>query len=213
MITSTDLTDDVVEAIASGCPSLENVDLSSSPQLTEKGVVALAQNCCQIYRLCLLNCEGVGPKGVQALAKCPKMKVLNLQNVRGVTSSLSTLTAGCEQLETLHLDSCFLTDDDVAALAALKHLRTLHLNNARGFDSRSLEPVLPLLHQLMDLSLGGNRSQTAAIDSTVCCLIGLKLPLLKLDLNRTKISKSVLEQIQAAYPMCSISTVRCQLED
>ncbi|KAL1528691.1 hypothetical protein AB1Y20_010027 [Prymnesium parvum] len=209
-LTSTSIGDETLEAIARGCSRLEDVSLCSSESLTHRGVAALARGCPSLRRLDLRNCSLVGPEGVRALAACPNLSHLNLQRVRGATSSLHALGASSAAMRQLSLSLCFLLDDDLHALQSLRQLDDLDLNAANGFEPRALEAALLELPLLRRLSLNSIRFPAPQLDGVVRALAERGSTHLEmLDLNNSSVTAAAVAAVQRHRPTCQVTTVNC----
>ena len=211
-VTDTRIGDEVLQAIARGCPGLEDVDLCGSESLTHAGVAALARHCPGLHRLELRNCEAVGPEGVRALAACSRLHDLNLQRVRGAASGFKAVAEACLRLSAVSLSSCFLLDDDVLALASLRDLAALDLNAAHGFAAASLARALPALSALRRLSLNGMRFPGTQLDDAVRALAenGGARALEHLDLNNSSVTGAAVAVVRRRWPDCDVTTVHCR---
>jgi hypothetical protein len=162
VLTDTDIADAALALIAHGCKQLTRVDLSSSRELRDAGVQALG-GCSALERLSLLNCRDVGPQAIRALAACTQLRKLDLQRVRGAATTIGELCKGCSELHELSLCCCSITDEDLAALPLLAHLKSLNLNGATGGRRKSARRVPTSLHRARD-ALAQQRAPVAEGD-------------------------------------------------
>lgn len=73
------LEDNAVEAIASYCHDLQDLDLSKSFRLTDRSLYALAQGCPNLTKLNISGCSAFSDSALEYLTNfCRKLKILNL---------------------------------------------------------------------------------------------------------------------------------------
>jgi hypothetical protein len=96
--------DNILEAIAMGCPQLETLKLLT-PSATDKGLQKLASSCPNLQRLELAHSEGFTVKGLEALGRgCPKLNTLVLDGAEFVNDqALAVLGLHFPALENLSL--------------------------------------------------------------------------------------------------------------
>lgn len=99
------LRDEDVKKIASICPNLELLDLSSCWGISEKGVVEALKKCCKIKYLSLAYCAGLMLFEINF--DLPKLEVLNLSESRIGDEALSIISKTCCGLTHLDLQNCF----------------------------------------------------------------------------------------------------------
>ncbi|XP_047166937.1 F-box/LRR-repeat protein 20-like [Vigna umbellata] len=98
------LRDESLEMIASVCPSLEVLDLSSCCDISE-GVVEVLRRCSEVRNLSLAFCSGVKLKGLEF--EVPKLEELNLSGSRVDDETLSVISKYCRWLLHLDLENCY----------------------------------------------------------------------------------------------------------
>ncbi|KAL9304553.1 hypothetical protein ACSQ67_021816 [Phaseolus vulgaris] len=97
------LRDESVEMIASVCPSLEVLDLSSCCGISE-GVVEVLRRCGEVRNLSLAFCSGVKFTGLDF--EVPKLEELNLSRSGVDDEMLSVISKCCRWLLHLDLENC-----------------------------------------------------------------------------------------------------------
>ncbi|CAJ1951369.1 unnamed protein product [Sphenostylis stenocarpa] len=97
------LRDESVETIASVCPSLEVIDLSSCCGISE-GVVEVLRRCSKVRHLSLAFCSGVKLTGLNF--EVPKLEELNLSRSVVDDEMLCVISKCCRWLLHLDLEDC-----------------------------------------------------------------------------------------------------------
>ncbi|KAL2519927.1 F-box protein SKP2A [Forsythia ovata] len=126
------LQDNSVEAIASYCHDLQELDLSKSFKLTDHSLYALAHGCVDLTKLNISGCSAFSDTALAYLSGfCRKLKFLNLCGcVQGATDrALKAIGFNCNQLQSLNLGWCdHVGDEGVKSLAyGCPDLRALDL--------------------------------------------------------------------------------------
>lgn len=126
------LEDIAVEAIASYCHDLQDLDLSKSFKLSDRSLYALAHGCPKLTKLNISGCTAFSDSGLEYLTQfCRKLKILNLCGcVKAATDcALQAIGRNCSQLQSLNLGWCENVGDvGVLSLAyGCPDLRTLDL--------------------------------------------------------------------------------------
>ncbi|KAJ4747826.1 F-box/RNI-like superfamily protein [Rhynchospora pubera] len=126
------LEDSAVEAVASNCHELKDLDLSRSFRLSDRSLYALADGCPHLTRLNISGCSNFSDSALMHLtACCNQLKYLNLCGcVRAASDrALQAIGQNCNQLQSLNLGWCeSVTDKGVICLASgCPDLRALDL--------------------------------------------------------------------------------------
>ncbi|KDP43083.1 hypothetical protein JCGZ_25269 [Jatropha curcas] len=126
------LEDNSVEAIASYCHDLQDLDLSKSFKLSDRSLYALAHGCPNLTKLNISGCTSFSDAALEYLTGfCQKLKILNLCGcVKAATDrALQAIGRNCSQLQSLNLGWCENVGDvGVMSLAyGCPDLRTLDL--------------------------------------------------------------------------------------
>ena len=99
------LGDHGIKEIASICPNLELLDLSSCWGISEEGVVEVLKKCCKIRHLNLAFCAGLTLFEIEF--EVSKLEVLDLSESRIGDEALSVISKRCRGLLHLNLQNCF----------------------------------------------------------------------------------------------------------
>ncbi|XP_021654273.2 F-box protein SKP2A isoform X3 [Hevea brasiliensis] len=126
------LEDNAVEAIASYCHNLQDLDLSKSFKLSDCSLYALPHGCPNLTKLNISGCTAFTDSALEYLTGfCRKLKILNLCGcVKTATDrALQAIGQNCSQLQSLNLGWCENVGDlGVVSLAyGCPDLRTLDL--------------------------------------------------------------------------------------
>jgi hypothetical protein len=163
--------------------------------VTEEAVKALAKLPLVTLRLggCAALGDGIGP----TLGAMKTLRSLDLSGLPLVEGALlAALPAALVELELR--DSEWLDRAALERLGALRSLQALRLGDNRHLDDRALEP-LARLGTLRELGLG---SCTAL--GPVCLETLVKLPLRRLDLQRTSLAAEDVARAAGRWPGCEI---------
>jgi hypothetical protein len=174
------MTDACVQAIAEGCPLLQELGLTGWVDLTDAALLAVAERCPQLERLTLEKCYQVTDAGIIAIAThCPRLRALDMSDcrlltdesiVRGlvhckeleeltpsfVRASLALVWSACPRLRNVDLQfaSFDLTDDDVALLAqSCPGLQSLWLHHCSRLTDAAVLAVAAHCPRLKELDV------------------------------------------------------------
>ncbi|GFS37572.1 F-box/RNI-like superfamily protein [Actinidia rufa] len=103
------LQDNAVEAIATYCHDLQNLDLSKSFKLSDCALFALAHGCPNLTKLNISGCSAFSDTALAYLVEfCRKLKYLNLCGCVKAASdkALKAIGKNCNQLQSLNLGWC-----------------------------------------------------------------------------------------------------------
>jgi F-box and leucine-rich repeat protein 1 (S-phase kinase-associated protein 2) len=103
------LEDKAVEAIASHCHELLDLDLSKSFKLSDRSLYALAHGCPNLTKLNISGCSSFSDVALAYLTGfCRKLKILNLCGCVKAASdeALKAIAYNCRQLQSLNLGWC-----------------------------------------------------------------------------------------------------------
>lgn len=151
------LTDQELIDLVKHCPNIRHLNLSKSRALTENGVKALA-HLKNLESLNLADNGGFNDKWLEAIAGLETLRSLNLQFARFKEGFIKTIPT-LPNLEELELGKCLIDDQQLEALAHLKHLRELSFSGAT-FTDRGIIKTFPLLTSLEILRIGECRDVT-----------------------------------------------------
>lgn len=128
------LRDESVEMIASVCPGLEVLDLSSCCGISEC-VVEVLRRCCVVRQLSLAFCSGVKLAGLSF--EVPKLEQLNLSGSGVDDEALSVISKCCRRLLHLDLENCsHVTAKGVRQVVEnCMRLREINLVSCYGVDA------------------------------------------------------------------------------
>ncbi|RZC54469.1 hypothetical protein C5167_013326 [Papaver somniferum] len=126
------LEDNSIEAIASWCHDLTDLDLSKSLKLTDSSLYAVAHCCPLLTKLNISGCPTFGDAALAYLTSfCKNLKSLNLCGCVKAASdrALQAISYNCSQMQYLNLGWCdSVTDAGVTSLAfGCPDLRSLDL--------------------------------------------------------------------------------------
>lgn len=159
------LTDAALASLVRGCPSLQNLQVSSSnpfggtSNIGDAGMSALA-NLPNLKSLNLQGSSQISDQGLKALARgCKGLECLNLGGVYRITDEgVAEITKNMPALTMVSLFQCFnLSDFSVARLAQLPSLEQLDLHSCVGLI-KALDILRVSAPGLQVLDLGSCRN-------------------------------------------------------
>lgn len=132
-----------VVTLATNCPNLATVRLSSSGIRGDSSVVALARNCPKLTTIAINFCTDLTDASTQALvAGCPNLTNINISHNRGISDpSVLSLARGPQALSVVDYSSCDMWISDAAEDELLEAKRE-HLVSLNESNSRILSAVL-----------------------------------------------------------------------
>ena len=147
------LTDEAL-VIISHLKSLKYLYLDGCRCLTDKSLTAIS-NMTKIQRLDLNRCDQISDVGLKALANLSMLEELLVGWCRQVTDEGVTAVAShagrSNNLHTLGLSRCNITDDSIPFLIQLVELRSLDVNGCSDLSSEELGRLVKFLPNLLDL--------------------------------------------------------------
>ena len=179
----TNITDQAIKAIATGCPDLECLTLIWVRQVTDDAFLEVFGRCPRLRILKLhwsrisdkalqsigekdnleeldvRTCKDVGDNGIRPLIKsCSNIRRLYLVDVQCTNETLKELTTcgRSGQLETLFLsDLVHVSDEGLMAVAAgiSSNLHTLHLSHIKATTNQGVTALLEAAKDLKDLTI------------------------------------------------------------
>jgi hypothetical protein len=176
---------------AAECPDLEFLDLSGIPEITDKSLllipqsfihlkqltvscssisdkclVALGAGCPSLSSLNLRYCKNISDEGLIEFAKLHRdMRALDLRECPGVSDrTLFALGACCDELSSLNLSGCSVTDAGLLELGkCCKNIAHLDLRGCSSLSDSSLWFVVQHCPALATLSTSGCDGITNAV--------------------------------------------------
>lgn len=146
------LTDAAVEILAR-FPNLERAILLRFPQWKNPNFAALA-NCKQLHSLTLQSCDSLSEESLNGVAKCASLRWLELTLCPVSDANLAQI-AKLSALESLHIKNCStLTDAGIAEIAKLTKLNSLILKDVPELSDAGVAP-LSGLSRLRSLAING----------------------------------------------------------
>ena len=146
------LTDAAVEILAR-FPNLERAILLRFPQWKNPNFAALA-NCKQLHSLTLQSCDSLSEESLNGVAKCASLRWLELTLCPVSDANLAQI-AKLSALESLHIKNCStLTDAGIAEIAKLTELNSLMLEDVPELSDAGVAP-LSGLSRLRSLAING----------------------------------------------------------
>lgn len=121
------ITDECLNAIATNCPNLTNLDLSCYNLITDFGLAAIANRCpnltdLRLFFLCGFEITDVGLTSIAHC--CANLKRVTLVNINITDASLISIAENCPNLIKLVLERCALITD-VGIVAITKNCHAL----------------------------------------------------------------------------------------
>ena len=119
MLTPQPFTDSGLEALANGCPLLEDLDIYYCAQITDRGIEALAVQCPAIRKISISRCPLLTDTSLHALANgCPLLEDLDMQYCEQITDrGIEAVAKHGSPLRQLVVSGCpLLTDASLHAL-------------------------------------------------------------------------------------------------
>lgn len=112
-ISSCQVTDAGVRAVAASCTTLTCLVLKHCTRLTDLSVVTIARKCCLLRELSISDCVRITDFGVIELGQhCGTLQVLNLSHCRKVSDvGVTAVAAGCQELQWVCLNYCSIVTD------------------------------------------------------------------------------------------------------
>ena len=146
------LTDAAVEILAR-LPNLERAILQRFPQWKNPNFAALA-NCNRLHSLTLQNCDSLSEKSLNGVAECASLRWLELTLCPVADANLAQI-AKLSALKSLHIRNCpTLTDAGIAEIAKLTELNSLMLEDVPKLSDAGVAP-LSCLSRLRSLAING----------------------------------------------------------
>ena len=149
-----------VLAIAQLCPRLIQLDLvcGDGSHLDDDVVEAIARGCPEIRVLSLVG-DGVGDDSAKSIAtRCPEITNLELRGCSVGIEGLAALGEDCKQLATLSMEGSCVFDEDLHAIAESFGTQLTRLDISGGHSSITDDGVLALAEactQIAWLNLSG----------------------------------------------------------
>ncbi|MBQ8363524.1 MAG: hypothetical protein IJX36_06310 [Thermoguttaceae bacterium] len=146
------LTDAAVEILAR-FPNLERAVLLRFPQWKRPNFAALS-NCKQLHSLTLQSCNSLSEESLNGVAKCASLRWLELTLCPVADANLAQI-AKLSALRSLHIKNCpTLTDAGIAEIAKLTELNSLMLEDVPELSDAGVAP-LSGLSRLSFLAING----------------------------------------------------------
>ncbi|MBQ7814385.1 MAG: hypothetical protein IJ387_07855, partial [Thermoguttaceae bacterium] len=146
------LTDTAVEILAR-FPNLERAVLLRFPQWKRPNFAALS-NCKQLHSLTLQSCNSLSEESLNGVAKCASLRWLELTLCPVADANLAQI-AKLSALRSLHIKNCpTLTDAGIAEIAKLTELNSLMLEDVPELSDAGVAP-LSGLSRLSFLAING----------------------------------------------------------
>lgn len=137
-----------VEAIATHCPDLTQLDLAGCDKITDSAVLALSIRCPNFTYLGLERCSKITDEGLGHLSNLEKLQVLNLERCYEITDkSIIELAKICPDLTRLYLRDTQVTDTGLRCLGELSKLQHLQLPKGKTLRGKQVKHYLDSLHQ------------------------------------------------------------------
>ena len=139
--------EEAVRVVAAACDKLQRLNLRHCVRVSDHALQLLATLPPHtLLWLDLSGCHAVTAQGVSYLASHVHLRHLALANAQSVRNNALVYVAKLRELRHLDLRGLALSDDYVAALAALSALRRLWLSNNCALTDRGLDtlPCTPL---------------------------------------------------------------------
>ncbi|CAI5525067.1 unnamed protein product, partial [Closterium sp. Naga37s-1] len=149
------VTDQGVTTAAKLLPNLRSFSLYWNLKVTDSGVKQVVLRCSSLQSLNLSGCKNITDTSLRFIAdSLPHLKSLNLTRcVQATDKGLENITAGCFHLEELLLYALSsFTDDSLATIGHLSHLRVLDLCGMKHLTDTGLEGIARCTH-LVSLNL------------------------------------------------------------
>lgn len=154
------LTDESLNHIAVGLPSVQAINLSFCVSVTDTGLKSLSRMDC-LRDLNLRSCDNVSDIGVGFLAEggssSSQLSRLDVSFCDRVSdSSLVHVASGLPNLKSLSLSACHITDSGVKRIAKdLHHLETLNVGQCTKLTDESVETLAKDMKSLKSIDLYG----------------------------------------------------------
>lgn len=126
------LSDELLKYIASTCPNIELLNISSTNRTTEIGIADVLKICHEIRNMQITDCAGICSLGTGL--KLPKLEVLNVARSGFGDKGLETISQRCPGLLKLDMESCVAatTEQVVELLRTCERLREINLKGCCG---------------------------------------------------------------------------------
>lgn len=194
------LTDQAVEAIATNCTGLVDLELCGCKQLTDHAVEVLVESCHQLKGLRLDRCILLTDQSLLHIAwGCTGLKVLVVGCCGKFTDlGIDAIATNCVNLACLDLRWCKQITDSTVNIVASKcrKLRALFLDGCRQLSDTSVEVLATSCRTLKDLRM----SYTAVTDHALTLVVLAKTKLVKLDVDRTRVTDQGREAFKRVRP-------------
>ncbi|GJP46869.1 hypothetical protein CLOM_g6121 [Closterium sp. NIES-68] len=149
------VTDQGVTTAAKLLPNLQSFSLYWNLRVTDSGVKQVVLRCTSLQTLNLSGCKNITDTALRFIStSLPNLKSLNLTRcVRATDTGLKYVTSGCTQLEELLLYALSsFTDESLATIGRLSHLRVLDLCGMKHLTDQGLQGIACCTH-LISLNL------------------------------------------------------------
>ncbi|CAI5514797.1 unnamed protein product [Closterium sp. Naga37s-1] len=138
------VTDQGVTTAAKLLTNLRSFSLYWNLRVTDSGVKQVVLRCSSLQSLNLSGCKNITDSSLRFIStSLPHLKSLNLTRcVQATDTGLKHITAGCTQLEELLLYALSsFTDESLATIGQLSHLRVLDLCGMKHLTDQGLEGI------------------------------------------------------------------------
>ncbi|CAM8958658.1 unnamed protein product [Rhodiola kirilowii] len=142
------VTDVGIEAVAKGCPNLNQISLSKCVMLSDNGIVTLAKNARALRILQIEECHRITQLGLFGTIFCcgEKLKALNLVKCLGIKDAIVGLPSVCppNSIQSLSIRNCHgFGDASLILLAKLcRQLKQLDFSGCSGITDSGLRPLV-----------------------------------------------------------------------
>ncbi|XP_059640755.1 F-box/LRR-repeat protein 4 [Cornus florida] len=136
---STHLNDECLKRIASACPGLELLDLSSCLGIAEGGLAEILKSCCEIRHLRIDDCGGI--KNIGTGSELPKLEVLRAARSGINSEGLAMIGKRCCGLLNLDLEGCLgvTTERVKEVIRNCTRLREINLKHCQNVNVISVD--------------------------------------------------------------------------
>jgi F-box and leucine-rich repeat protein 2/20 len=123
--TSQEFSDRGLTAIACGCPALESISISYSPNITDASVIVLAQKCLQLKSITLTSSNITDASLIAFATNSRKLQSASIDHCHYITSTgLSILAAECAQMRSMKIKTCKKVEQANLLSLRRKYLRS-----------------------------------------------------------------------------------------
>ncbi|CAG8823424.1 34820_t:CDS:1, partial [Racocetra persica] len=147
------ITDASLKQIAKLYSKLYSLSLIDCQKIIDEGICVIASACLNIQKYILEGCEEITDILVKKIAQFnPNPKYLNFSWCLVSNESICAIARSCPKLEQLYLEGCNITDVSMSALANLRNLWKLDIEEC---DKISVNAIISLQNKISTLNIIG----------------------------------------------------------